>query len=178
MKKEKFEKLSKSEKRVLIAKDVIKALNMRKLVAQHGTYMRVDDPKLKRTVLGNKQLSDVFDKATKKKDSCHVCALGACFVAGVQRFNNVVATDIGYSAKTEIDDLNNDDTMRDFLVDYFSMEQLHLIENCFESSDAMELAPSGEDWKPKLEGTERMIAIMKNIVKNKGTFKPKGLKDK
>lgn len=159
-----FNKLSKPEKRVAIAKDVIIALKAKKYIAKSGDYLN----------LNSKSGKDLFGVNINQEllcsddVTCTVCAIGAMFTSKVAISNN-------------FDDYRpSDNEMRSHLSKYFSMPQLHLIESAFEGWEKGSTSISGnipndnhmifEEKYPN--DNDRMIAIMENIVENKGTFKP------
>ncbi len=175
-----FKKLTKSQKRVAIAKDVLKYLKNGKLQAMNGTYIEAAVPG------DNVTTCELF----KKAETCTVCALGAIFVAGTLRDCTIVKEDTLF---TSLNESHNDyytnemvpatteaspdpDEMRTSLSKYFSEKQLETIENAFEHTDA-----NGEgkgrtffsyDEVDDFSSDEKLRKIMKNIIANDGTFKP------
>lgn len=173
--------MEKAELRVAVAKDVL--ASMRKYCAAPGTYI---DPTHDALIAASK----VADKGGKEvaqllKKKCDVCAIGATFLSLVaidnkykfQVGNNLVGesfvyTPLGYQAK-------------DRLRKVFSEEQLCLIESAFETvhfNDFYNLVQD-KDLDDKVDRAvafgekyddpdKRLRAIMRNIVKNEGTFIP------
>ncbi len=153
-----FLALAPADRRVLIAKDVLKWLRAGKIRAETGTYLEGYDP--------------VTGKSTEKEPdrvdggSCTVCALGAVFACTVERIGGLEGFWSYRSA----------DSIRGELGDHFDGEQLRLIETAFEQNDftldssvvvvsaAIHFATGG----PR----KRLVAIMKNIIENGGTFCP------
>lgn len=90
---------------------------------------------------------------------CHVCALGGLFVAKAVRYDAVTLRQL-------VD--NHGAAAVERLEDHFSLEQLLLIEGCYEgwawSCDAYQW---GVFSRP-----ERFRGILRNIIRNKGTFVP------
>ena len=143
-------KLSKGDTRVLIAKDVIKQLKRKKIIVERGTYCF--NP-IFCNLKEMEELSELKKVLAKSKDKCYVCALGALFVSAVNRFNKYqITTDWAGIGKYET---------TNYLCKYFSDSQMGLIEDVFEFRCPV-----------YMNSENHMINIMKNIIKNKGTFKP------
>ncbi len=160
-----FKKLSKAEKRVAIAKDVIAALKAKKYIAETGDYLDIN-------YSSDNYDSNINQELLCSNDiTCKVCAVGALFTSKVIISNNF-----------DSDYVPSDDVMRDELSAYFSKNQLYLIEAAFEGWETDEYSKSeiiltlkNNDhmrFHRDYDTNDRMIAIMNNIVKNKGTFKP------
>lgn len=163
MKLKKFNSLNKAQKRVAVAKDVLKHLDEMRIVT--GSYVTID---LNDLYVFGKSLSKAFPKI---RSDCEVCAIGACFLSIVGIVDNIGATKIdwGYDKCDMIDHLK--------LV--FSQNQIGLIETAFEKRiiddnyksyrGLYDAVVFGLDYD---NDKDRLRAIMKNIVKN-GIFKPK-----
>lgn len=179
-----FEKLPPEKKRVTIAKDVIKALNAKRITPKQNYYLQVgyaDDGDVTNE-------SDAQTALLEGKLKCDVCALGSVFVCAVERMN-----------KLKVGDLYNDKyKMMDYLSGVFDSEQLDLIECAFERTRnhacteldddearrAIELGRKFETrtgncgcGDPKCtvkrpDSEACMRAIMENIIANGGTFIP------
>ena len=169
----KTKQLTKPEKRVLIAKDVIKLIKAKKIVITTGEYFL---PHSRYEYVG-KQLNKVLPKIKK----CEVCALGGLFYSFVSKYNNYEINDYGIN-KIE----NYVDGMRDTLEDIFSKKQLYLIECAFEQKDiqyncqplySLDTITRTEgyryyhDLEFDYDDDKALIHIMKNIISNKGVFK-------
>jgi len=151
-----MKKLTKTEKRVLIAKDVLELLAQEKIHEARGSYMSLNAYD---NIFFNKE--DSLEKSLKNLQySCQVCALGSLLYAHVNRFNEVKTGAVMHGPWFGPD---QKETM-DPLLSYFSKSQLALIENYFE----------GYDYEKGNYLTFRVSieTIMKNIIKNKGSFKP------
>lgn len=152
-----FQKLSPEKQRVAIARDALSQLKASHLRAIAGDYMQPEyTAGVETTVLGV---------------SCGVCALGGlfCGLAG-----NTKDRSVTYNGRA----------IRNSLNPYFSERQLTEIESAYEmrnmfywSADegAGDLAkhhfPTGT--KP----ADRLQAILGNIIRNKGTFVPRKVKE-
>lgn len=161
----------KAQMRVRIAKDVLST--MRFMTIGRGNFVKLTTDFI---------LPEDSKKAAKKLQKskfCNVCALGACFIS-------LVGIDNKFSS--DWDDLSGapaGSTIQDRLSEYFDKEQIVLIENAFEQGtgyftesndqlvcgevDTADAVAFGEKF---YDDAKRLAAIMKNIVKNNGTFKP------
>ena len=143
-----LKKMPKAQARVEIAKDVIAAVKAQRLVPTRGHYVVFDEP-----VTGElrQELANI--------KSCQVCALGALMVAKVARTNKC-------DLFNEIS-LSRDETTS-HLIEFFSDDELDEIEQAFEGV----VVYDQKYWFKYPDDSDRLIAIMKNIIKNNGTFKP------
>ena len=171
---EAFKKLPVAAKRVAIAKDVIADLRAKKLLARAGTYVNLNTSE---DVAVPEDLQEALVCGAVK--NCTVCALGAMFVCGVKAMNKA-ETEQAYG----MDDID----IKQYFEGIFSRDQLCLIETAFEQSikyigdyDVEAQYDEDKDNSPHPAVTfgrtydldeDRMIAIMKNIIANEGTFKP------
>ena len=155
-----FYRQTKAQKRVTIAKDVLKWLDTKKVRASPGVYLDVYD---------GKELVTEGDTVNGYK--CEACALGAIFACTVERAK--AARSGGFNVSSG--------HMRSRLGPYFERDQLAAIENAFEQTSVIPTEASTGTWSPQYEGadfsadsspTRRMRAIMKNIIRNNGTFIP------
>jgi hypothetical protein len=184
--KTKKKTLTKNQMRVAIAKDVISQIKTRKIIPQVGVWM--EDPKmgsLEEIVSdGVERYLESDDTCrlmpfpaqdyTKKVKNCRVCALGSIFVSSVNLFNGV-EFDNGEEVYDCFENLKSSPLNR-----YFSAEELALIEGCFEGDDGLHadrlntrdrgVAIAFTSKYPIVK--KRLEAIMNNIIKNDGLFKP------
>lgn len=174
-----FNKLSVEKQRIKIIQDVVTHLESEKLKAVKGKYLRVLGVG---KVAGNQQLHEVMGESR-----CQVCGIGAVFTATVLLNNELKVGDLseGYreelgSAKITLGDGTNDAPMRQYLSTWFCGSQLDLIEAAFETDDRFsdgyanyeELEDAASFGKKYRNSKDRLIAICKNILENKGTFTP------
>ncbi len=155
--KEEFDKLSKTKKRIEIAKDVLKQLKARKLNVKKGDYCYINNE-----IFANKNLKNVLSKFRK---SCEVCALGACFLSIISIIDNFVLDDCYTIGRHK---------MSPYLKLAFTDNQLDLIECSFEgwTDYFTEAEKKATRFHAKDSPEVRLKAIMKNIIQNNGTFKP------
>jgi hypothetical protein len=177
-----FAKMDAAQQRVTIAKDVIKALAAKQLIAEAGTYLAAPKstsdawhaPKStsdawhnEGCVLDDQDQEAQLQQLLPKLPPCHVCAKGAILVCTVARRNElqVDATRRGWDG----------DTLADKLGGIFSPDTLTMMECEFEGF-SLTLPTAGPSYTPRmnLRGSDakRMKAIMRNIIKNKGEFVP------
>lgn len=182
-----LEKLTPAQRRVVIAKDVIAALDAKKINAQPGIYCEID--LAFEEVVGKDLRSKIPDAK-----QCNVCALGAIFVAKVARFNDFNVGKENYGSfvgdDTEIVDVGGGD-IRSNLSEYFDDIQLGLIESAFEkitdfaysafydrsksgrvTPEENRLCDRAACFSRSNNPEFRMRKIMQNIIDNHGTFKP------
>src|ERR1700690_660190 len=171
-----FAKMNRAEQRVQIAKDVIAALKVKQLTPKHQSYFDVSENTFLRMEANG---SDSLKDTLKTIPTCHVCAKGAIFTCTVARKNKVT------NRQLLNQDWRRSDSLSKSLQGTFSARQLRLIETEFEDDDIDYGIGDTRPISPVMElhelfdnAEDRMIAIMKNIIANKGTFKPKAPKDK
>lgn len=158
----------KKELRIAIAKDVLKRLRGKKLIPLQGTYVRPANRVFDLFDDEDSQQSQAQKHLDKLTDGCRVCALGAMFCSYVALKN-----------KAKVFEFLNSDSFYDVeyrLKQAFSYSQLELIEGAFEGTwiqreSQLENADEIMAFVDKYAcPRERMRAIMKNIIKNDGTF--------
>jgi DNA polymerase III delta prime subunit len=163
-----YDKMTRAERRVAIAKDVIKHIKAERLRVQSSYGYVVHD-------IGWNELTEVIEtegKATKVaeklKNECTVCARGAMMLCKVAKYNHY-EFEKGWGISSE--------STTHALKDAFSEEQLNLIENAFELNGYIgNLSEKAEwlyEWLYEFSNAEdRLLAIMQNIVDPNGSFKP------
>lgn len=170
-----FDKLSKMDKRVAIAKDVIANLNSKKFIAKHGSYIE--------TIGDNKQINQF----TLLDTTCNVCAIGSLLTGRISRGNKL---DINLDTLLHIDDFAGEEEIK-LLKDLFTAKELRYIEYAFEGwniNDSFEFTDkeiekvekffdsyinrNANDYEIEKSRSDdkRLRAIMNNIIKNKGKF--------
>jgi len=159
-----FNKLSTSDKRKAIARDVILQIKTNKFLANRRSYIRF---------VGEgspKKYNSMQEFLLSEDDSqCSVCAMGAVLMSKA-RLGNVCG----------INDTDDDDII-DNLKYIFSARQLRLMEAAFEggshhTSTLSAQSPANrraiEFFTKYTHAEERMLAIMNNVIDNNGIFKP------
>jgi hypothetical protein len=181
----KFAKLSKDMQRVEIAKDVLKQLQRKRIRPTMGIWYKI--PRVvNELVNANKEiLKTQFHEVMNAGPSCDACALGAVFVSAARKFDQ--RTFHQATVKGEFDSSNrypNQGGMLRYLKNFFEHKQLKMIENAFELGNGSLAAAYFDKQNTAMNAavrfgnryassaTKRLQAIMKNIIKNKGTFVP------
>lgn len=161
MKKINFDKLTPEQKRVLIMKDVLLQIEAGKYLPSQGLYfIPLDGP----------SPTNVDQTKVKELGTCFTCALGASILSALRLFNGITL----YSQKPGD---NYYDTLSG-IQKWFSREQADLIETYFEcfTNRTVNDYPRTMNMiafiKKYPTPTERLRAIAKNIIRNKGTFIP------
>ena len=203
-----FKKATVTQKRVLIAKDVIAQIKANKIKPEQGSFVQVEKVKNfissseadKRTGAWNYAMNRLSDSEGADADvrqlyldntiqQCSCCALGGMFMSCTLYNNNTTVEDLCY-AGADIGDVileEGDKSLPNGLNKFFSVAQLKLIEQTFEGDQGAinsgmddgtgeiidKFSPQAEAFYTKYKKPkDRLIAIMQNIVKNNGTFKP------
>lgn len=174
-----FKAMSKSQKRVAIAKDVLEHLDAEKITARSLIYVEPIITKEVAEKFGGRSLKRLqVSSVYKEVEKCEVCALGAMFFCAVKVANHLTVDKLfdsgtwGYYPRFRA--LNRDVFW--YMKKFFSEEQLTLIEYAFENfyGGSKAYATNEEDLASLMyigrPPSERMRAIMQNIIKNKGTF--------
>lgn len=177
-----FKSLTPTQRRVAIAEDVIAALRAKRYTAEQSNgYVTtkvsannlVSKADLASLNDGVEVEIDLQSALAKNMKSCTVCAKGAMFVAAVEKFDRLKVT-VGDQNDDVLEQFNDDDAVCDHLENYFSREQLDLIEEVFEETNYSQYVCDKSDLARATiiinnpDATSRMIAIMENIVANKG----------
>lgn len=163
IKNEQFAAMTPAEKRVALAQDVIMQLNAELIIAEQGTYLSLHE---------------------ENSLKCDACALGSLFICSVTKPELALDIDV-------VVDMSDRESMQDHLGGIFDPAQLDMIETAFEMDSYMKY-PKGLDVDDESAVTAfndlinktiefgrkhdddkaRLIAIMENVVANKGTFVP------
>ena len=154
---------------VAIAQDVLAQIRLKRFKATPGTYVEVqfeeeDDDKYAAAMSASFQQ---YFKANKKT-KCQVCALGAAFVSLVNIENKCSVENMMYNLKDLFERLER----------HFGQLNMGLMECAFERSSSnsrsyeYELIDMAVKWGSQYDDdTERLQAIMRNVIRNNGDFK-------
>lgn len=179
---EKFESSEPAKKRIQIAKDVIKQLNVGKIIAKTGTYFSSRTVEKKVSKLKE---PEELQELLKGAPACKVCGIGSLFICDIIRNDK-------YVVDPDNEGLDVDgDVIAERFSGIFDPSQLDLIETAFEArvmfdrtntlrerdylgwSKNTSVANTAIAFGKKYRNTQkRLVAIMENIIKNKGTFTP------
>lgn len=156
-KNKKFNTMTRAQKRVAIARDVLKQIKLKTKI-RSGRYW--DLPR-NQSVYGRSDL--------RKPIVCRCCAAGAAILSGIRLFNQVNVCQQNGCDSDAVEVANK----------WFSRRQLALIERAFErlacplSDDITVNGERAEKFNRGVKSnTERAVRIFKNIIANNGTFKP------
>jgi hypothetical protein len=172
-----FKAATKAEKRVLIAKDVLAQLKAEKIVPSPGDWVRMY---VATVPDGSLDVCTITENPVKKGVECHCCGLGALMLSEIRHTNELTVGDLRvcrpYSAAPVSVVIGRGDS-GDRLEKYFSSGHLQLIEIAFEEGRGAHSVFTSQDYEAKMfalgkKPEERLRLIMKNIVKNGGTFAP------
>jgi len=185
-----YRKASPAQRRVMIAKDVIKMLEAKQIKAGFGTFVdpvydyHMSDAVFTDDGVSLQALIHGVKLAKNPTPLCEVCGIGAMFVSAVG-FRNECMVDLEGGV------VGGQETALERLSE-FSTSQRQLIEMAFETGKGWH-STNGWNWpsvelKPtklraaaesysKLAGLDRgskelLIAICKNIIKHGGRFNP------
>lgn len=177
-KNEEFAGMSKVQKRIAIAKDVISQIRAKKFKATPGTYCELKTSQKKLKLSGSVELQTLLEEGAINK--CNVCALGGIFMSKVSLGNKFNLNSRYDKIQTHIDD----DEMISNLRGIFSELELRTIEYAFEGGDInssflgkpMHFHARLRSYSKVYKKSEdRLLAIMENIINNKGKFVPEDL---
>lgn len=161
-----FNKATKAEKRIMIAKDCIARIEAELLFPNRGSLIKSEAMNV--------------NKETLNSVECQVCAKGGLFASYVGRVNNFdKRTSIVCGWNSPKDDFHIK------LSEIFTYKQLSLIEFAFEGRKYLERDNKenaiifddktyyeAESYRNRFEtSNECLTAICENIIRNKGTFK-------
>lgn len=167
--KKTWEKMTRSERKVAVAKDVKAHILAKSFKVKQGTYLNINKDIEE---LPNSQLQAQC-LLSAKKDKCEACARGAMMLCKVAKWNN---WDDRFNEYIEQWDTSN------ALSDAFDDEELDLIECFFEQSAIFSSLCCTEEfvkkygadpytWGPN-DAEDRLLCIMQNIIDHGGDFKP------
>jgi hypothetical protein len=146
-----------AKERVIIARDALKWIRAGALLPQQMMYVSPIDTPVFTDEQRQQQLRDVVI------GKCEACIKGALFLSKAFNFDNVLAT--AYCDPYAIDKA---------LEEHFSIEQYQSMERTFEAwgnGKPAEIKFIAKYPDPK----QRMMAILKNMIKNNGIFVPEKL---
>lgn len=166
-------KLTKRERAVAIAKDVIRQLRWLRVAQYH--YLNVQDSdKIESAIDKVGYDADLRDILPVVRKNCDVCAKAAMLLSKARVFDKVPISEVFSSWGSSIAD---DDEICSLLSGSFSSKTLSLIEAAFERSRMFagytpESIAAEEFGDRYPDPKKRLRAIMLNVVKNNGEFKP------
>jgi hypothetical protein len=158
-----YEKATAAQRRVMIAEDALAQLKMGRFMATPGTYVSARGLARESKIEDEVQLNTLLHNSALKS-SCNVCARGALLLSAVRHRNDCTIDNYG-------------ETSEESFVKEFE-DQQEVIEAAFEDYE-LDSEDGGENkWcekflskKERDNATTRLELILKNIIRNKGTFK-------
>lgn len=163
-----FDKMTPSEKRVQIARDVLAQLASKRLIATEGLWL---NGKGSKPLFTNNQLEEnaELQSVLSKQKQCTGCALGGMFMCAVERADKLKLKDLSEDSQDE-GHIEHDDVF-DYMEKYFPRDQLDKIESAFERGEGAASDYEAAEWLQEVDDPSlRMRLIMENIVANKGKF--------
>lgn len=155
-------------KRVKIARDVLALMDAQALDVSKGRYLEFihEDENEGREQFAEGAMCDLLQHDGAE---CRCCAIGSMMLAFACEAGPIERT----SAK-------NRDEMAGYLQEFFSFDQLRLIEAAFECWDEEEFGDEGDDdadlfGRGYPDATNRLRGIMGNIITHNGTFTPEAI---
>ena len=182
----KFKAAVAAERRVLIAKDVIAQVKAGRFKVASGNWVAPltrsgSDLSVDRFE-GDESVQKLFLEGDIPK--CECCALGAMFMSCTLYNNKTTAIELE-DVRFSFSDYVEEGSFTNGLSKFFSKDQLKLIESAFEGNvghfeldvgilEGVELdGDKTSKWMDRLPNDKkRLVAIMENIIKNKGKFVP------
>ena len=170
-------------KRVLIAKDVLEQVRLGRFIPETSKYAMIRGFK----GLGG-QTQDIQQCVLTPGITCECCGVGSLMLSTIL-FRDQVKADVGWNDSIYLDPGYETTGDNNITFELFGKAQLDLIEIAFErwyEGDAEDSisSPSSYTHTPELadsartfgerydDDKDRLVAIMKNIIANDGTFKP------
>ncbi len=181
----KFNSATQAEQRVMIAKDCLARIEMEQIIPQVGHFCKIKDFNPKENIKTKLETTNLV---------CMACAKGSLFMSYIGRVNNYTANE--YSISNDEDNLEHHQLLKIFepqqlaLIEYVFEGKQFIFNEEFDLSiyfkkivkfrekvdKEIEFYTDDDDfihstcdieneYSPKL-----LIAICKNIIKNKGTF--------
>jgi len=163
-----FAKMTPAQRRVAVAKDTLKAIQVGFINPIVGSYVLADYN------FNKVQFGEDMQTILLELPYCNCCAKGALFVVKVAKFNHCK---VDQNLKEDFSDsgIIGDDGLVSSLDGVFTRRQLNIIENAFEAKYLNGSFKNKVFYKASflyehLEPKDRLIAICENIIKNDGDF--------
>lgn len=177
--------LTKVERRMRVIKDAIAQIKQKIFIAKAGDYVEFTG-KFRKKLFDESELDLIQPEESMQKvlkdmpvKSCEVCAQGAIFLSFIRMENKVTVEDTVY--------VGGSDEITEMTKNLFDPDQLYKMEQYFEIcknrfviydwyreqpifKKSYKRRPSDELIEKKED--LRLLAILENMVKNNGLFKP------
>ncbi len=166
----KYEKMTRQQRKVAIAKDVI--ANLHALNVDRGAYMRAIGSNSDMVPIDAFRAFGMSDQEIlgKVKQSCTVCARGAMMLCKMDKFNHFELDNL--ECYHGVDDITTLAALEDAFTDY-ELKEIEAVFEAYRRCDTHEKGgPNDYDvWVDIKDPADRLLAIMQNIVDHKGDFK-------
>ena len=160
--KKTYAQMTRNQRKVAIAQDVIKQLHLLRIKAGNGYVVPDNDFDLENLLSFGVTPKQIAQKA---KETCTFCARGAMMICKVDKFNS-----FNFEGIDSFDEISQWHTTN-ALEDAFTDDELYEIERCFEQAkDSWNFQRCS--WAEIEDDKDRLQAIMQNIIDHKGVFKP------
>lgn len=164
--------MSGKQMRLSVIDDVLEQLRNKKLKVRRGHY--IQSINLDKIIIDAHAYGQVQPYVDVIQNNCHVCALGACLLSYVKKFNDTVFRELGM---VNTGDCYIRSRIVNKLESIFENRQLNLIESAFECRDICELYDEYAEYAVEFgknydDDDDRLEAIMLNMKANGGEFKP------
>lgn len=165
--------MTKPEKAIAVAKDVLKRLG--KLTVKTGDYLSFENTNIPKEGNAQNYINEI-------ESNCRVCALGACLLSQIRLYDKINLDLFESECNDRYIPLEDIRKIFNHLSKIFSKKTICLIEQAFESIGDVCLTDSlstsdkdikmAQKYKKYKNDKNRLKAIMKNVIKNKGQFIP------
>lgn len=184
-----FESMTPEQRRVAIAKDALKQIEVKRYRPLRGHYV-VGSEFFDKNIVNDSRIGEqqVCTVMSDNMPSCQVCARGALFLSSITLFDKLRVNSLPtlryrfdnrylYTSLDNIDLCGADMQVQERK--FFSKQQITLIETAFEGSvihgnsnglTEVQIEAAELFSKNYKNSNNRLIAILKNIIKNKGEF--------
>lgn len=168
---EEFERLSPDQKRVTVAKDLLKRLEEDTMQATFGDWLTVSQ-----TARDLDPETEVQTIINDPRVICSGCLIGGLVLCAIDRHNQLKVGSLVETGRGEI--CVDQREAFEYLEQFFDPHQLRMMEIAFETGGGGCAPMNEEEWdasefEPGANSShERMNAILRNVVVNNGTFKP------
>jgi hypothetical protein len=191
-----YNSLTKPQKAVAIAEDVLMQISNKKYEMSHGTYFQVtfSDDITQRTVNDILKKNNLDELVAARSVTCELCAMGGAFMSAVGLGNQTCSMDVlGYDDDTNSDkeypdfepgdnlEVDGSSKLHDKLKEAFTEREFRAMEFMFEGSDVVNIFDYHDRSyltnyynayydQHSQDATKQMRLICANIIKNKGYF--------
>lgn len=175
----------KEEKRIVILKDALKHIKANRIIPEKGQVITYEDNVITSECdLEDKNIQKFLKTMNRKKKPCKVCARGSILFSSIWK-NNKFYKDLKKGNEANSHKViigkgvaSQKTKENEYLEKFFDKKQLALMESAFENNynrsilTAEELQDCSNFYEEYNNSHDRLEAIIKNAIKNNGTFIP------